>query len=157
MDACFLPEGKLIRPLREGARARLSSSSNTHLGFFPRFAHARWHHCHPVVAGKVLVGGVEVRLVQVRARHPSLEIVRQQQLRYPAQKRQGSHMRPKPVGQTLAPVRFSIRVAAGAQGGQEYLCSPHLPCFWKDHCHALPRVVDEQLFSSFCVAASSSG
>ncbi len=69
-----------------------------HFGLVPWFAHPGWDHRHPVVPGKFLVGGVQVRLVQVRARHPRFEIVRHHHFRRPTQEGQRPHVRRNPVG-----------------------------------------------------------
>ena len=67
--------------------------SNLGLRLIPRFFHASREHGHPVMAGQVVVGGIGVGLVAVRATHRRAQIVRDQQLRAAAYELQRAHVR----------------------------------------------------------------
>ena len=76
--------------------------------FVARFAYPCRHHCDSIVPGKILVSGVQVWLIQVRAGHARLQIVRHQYFRYTPQECQCPNMRGDPVGQRLLPMCFGV-------------------------------------------------
>lgn len=80
------------------------------LGLVTRFAHPSWDDRDAVVVRERRVGGVQLRLIATGLGHARAQIVRDHDLRHPAEKGEGPHVRPDPIGQRLRPGRLRVGV-----------------------------------------------
>ena len=76
-----------------------------------RPANTRRQHGHSVVGGQILVGWIQVRLVEGRALHARLGVIRHEELRHAAEEGEGPNVRADPVADLLRPRRLSVGVA----------------------------------------------
>ena len=83
------------------------------------------------------------------SRGQALGVVRHEQFRHAAERRESAGMSADPVGQRLGPARLSIGEVGGAQDGHENLRRTDLagePV--DDHRHRVAGVIDKQLVAA---------
>ena len=140
-----LLETRASRPRTLTKRSRVEPSPGT--------THPCRQHRHAVVAGEVVIARIQVRLVAIRPTDPRAQIVRDHQLRAPAEELESAHVRRRPVRQGLRPGRLGEGVVRCPEHGHEDLCLAHLTRLGVDHRHRLTRVVDEQLLAGSVLLA----
>ncbi len=143
------------RAVAEGGEDPPLDHLNGHLRLrlVPGPPHPRGQHRHAVVAGEVVIGRVQVRLVAVGVADPRAKVVGDHQLGAPAVELEGAHVRRRPVRQGLRPRRLGEGVARRPEDRHEDLRPPLLAGLAVDHRHRLPGVVDEQLLAGAVVLA----
>jgi hypothetical protein len=90
------------------------------------------------------VGPSEGGRIAMRSAHGGLEMIRAHDLGHPTQRRTGAAMGPDPVGQTLAPGRFSKGRVGGAQDGDAARGGANCPREGIDDRHRLARIGDKE-------------
>ena len=96
--------------------------------------------------GHLRIGAIDLRVVEARLDDCDFGVVRHQERRDAADRREGANMGADPVGEPLRPRRLRVGEARGAEHGDEDLRRPPLASEAVDHHrHAVARVVDEQL------------
>ena len=99
------------------------------------------------MAGQLSIGLVDRRAVAVRFAHRSLEVVRNQQFRYPAEEGEHPLVGGDPVWKALAPGGLGEGVAGGAQHCHKDLCPAHFTGRAIHHGHGRAAVVDKDLLT----------
>jgi hypothetical protein len=95
------------------------------------------------------VSAVDLRLVEAGLDHRDLGVVRHQQVRHPADRREGAGVRADPVCERLGPACLGIGEVRGAQHGDKNLRRTGLagqPV--DDHRHRVAGVIDKQLVAA---------
>lgn len=109
----------------------------------PRLRHARRQDRRAVMGGEVLIGRVELGLVEARVGHAGPEIVGHDQRGHAAEVLHHPHVRRDPVGQLLRPGGVGEEEMARAQRPHEDLRLPHLPRLAVQDFHRRPGIIDE--------------
>ena len=116
------------------------------LGLVARLARSRRQDGRAVMRGHLRIGAIDLRVVEARLDDCDFGVVRHQERRDAADRREGANMGADPVGEPLRPRRLRVGEARGAEHGDEDLRRPPLAGEAVDHHrHAVARVVDEQL------------
>lgn len=124
------------------------------LGFVAGLVAARRDHGHAVVGGHVLVGGVDVGLIAVRAGHPRAQVVAHHDGRASPRGLEGVHVGAHPVEQLLGTNRLGVEEAARPEHGHEQLgLEGRLAGLVVIDRDAMPREVDEELLACLVVLA----
>jgi hypothetical protein len=72
-------------------------------------------HGEAIVLREVRVGPIDLGFIAVGTGHGRFEVIGDDDLGDPAERRKGPHVRADPVGQTLGPGGFGVGVAGGPQ------------------------------------------
>ena len=123
------------------------------LGFILRLIGPGRQHRRTVVSGQFSIGVIDLRCITRGPGDRGLEVVRDQQLRRPAEEAQHALMRADPVRQRLGPGGFGIGVAGGAKHPDEDLGVADLAAMAIDHLDGGAAVVDKRLLAGTVLLA----
>src|SRR5450756_237330 len=112
-----------------------------HLSLVPRPPHPCRYHSHTVVSRHLLVGGIDVGLVEAGLGHAALQVVGNDHLRDTTNEAKGPDVGTDPVGEPLSPAGLGVGVAARPQHRDEDLRLPNFTRGAIHHRYRLPSVV----------------
>jgi hypothetical protein len=117
--------------------------SHFDLSLVARPPHSSWQHRSAVMAGHVLVGSADPRLVATCGGHTGLEVVADDLPRDTAKAGERADMAANPVWQRLRPACLGIGEVGGAERRHEDLGTPHFARRAVDHLDRLSSIVDK--------------
>src|SRR6516164_4480688 len=95
----------------------------------------------------VVVGAVQLRLVEARLLYTALPVVGHDQAAGSLIEIKGTYMGTAPVPQVACPGGLGVGVTAGAQHSDKDIGLAHLAGFWVGHRHRLTGMIHEGLLA----------